>query len=99
MENEQLTTAGGSDLPSHQREDLRIVRRARGAVMEHMVSGRFSISGVELLADLGAECTERGGDADPLDQLVFRLRQRLEQQLAVVAVVRRGRAAAKEAAC
>jgi hypothetical protein len=90
--------AGGSQPAPRQREDLRIVRRARGAVMEHLVSGRFSISGVELLSELGAECTQRAGDADPLDQLTFRLRQRLEQQLAVIAVVRRARKQAPQEA-
>jgi hypothetical protein len=68
--------------------------------MHHLLSGRFSISEVELLDSLGAECTARGGDADPLDQLTFALRQRLERQLAIISMVRRGRTSdAEEATC
>ncbi len=80
--------------------ELRHVRFARDVFMAHVLSkGDLTLADVELLASLGSECRERGGDADVLDQLAFRLRGRLTAQLEVVAMVRRGREGAETAAC
>ena len=89
-------TAGGSEpVPRH------IVRLARDSILSHLASGApFPISTVSTLDALGRECSVRFGDADVLDQLTFRLRQRLERQLAIISVVRRGRTSdTEEPAC
>ena len=92
MEMEQFHVNEGA-----QPAELRVVRLARDAWCDKLSSGVFLRAEVELLDSLGAECTVRGGDADVLDQLAFRLRQRLTRQLAVIAVVRRGRTSVQKA--
>ena len=71
---------------------LRDVRFARDAFFQVVLSKNdVTFADVELLDSFGRECGERGGDADVLDQLAFRLRARLTSQLAVLAAVRRAR--------
>jgi hypothetical protein len=80
--------AGGNVEPP-----VRVVRLARDAYMAHLSPRVMTFSEVELLDSLGLECSGRGGDADALDQLAFRLRARLTADLAIIAAVRRRRAA------